>query len=294
MPLLVSAQTPLTLPTPGLTPDSAFYFLDRVGEALQEFFTFNSEAKARLQLEFVAERIAEIKSLLETKGVAAKGLGVAEERLKGGLSKAADILQGEKNKGKDVSSLAKDLGESVDSGTAALRETFKAEKRTLDVKKKDLKARISDAKKVGDTALVESLIAELNALKAEKDLLDEREGKQDDELGAESEKIDRQMEKKDDADNAMREAEFAKQEFLDEAAYLGIVVPEEILTKFDRLLAQAKELFTKENYEGAKELAKAADKSLEKAGDAIDGLSEAKEREDELREEKESQENEAV
>src|SRR3989344_4394366 len=64
----VFAQSPqATLPSAGLTPESNFYFLDKFGEALREFFTFNPEGKARLQITFAAERIAEIKVILETR-----------------------------------------------------------------------------------------------------------------------------------------------------------------------------------------------------------------------------------
>ena len=62
------AHEPVALPNAGLTPESAFYFVDKIGEALREFFTFNPDAKAHLQIDFAAERIAEIKIILETKG----------------------------------------------------------------------------------------------------------------------------------------------------------------------------------------------------------------------------------
>lgn len=42
VPALVFAQSPqVALPSAGLTPESNFYFLDKFGEALREFFTFN-------------------------------------------------------------------------------------------------------------------------------------------------------------------------------------------------------------------------------------------------------------
>lgn len=50
---------------PGITADSSFFFVDRLGETLQQFFTFNSEAKARLRMEIVDERVAELRVLLE-------------------------------------------------------------------------------------------------------------------------------------------------------------------------------------------------------------------------------------
>ncbi|MDA1337149.1 MAG: DUF5667 domain-containing protein [bacterium] len=59
---VASAKEQTVLPNPGITPESPFYFLDRIGEALQEFFTFNPEGKARLQITFAAERVAEIEA----------------------------------------------------------------------------------------------------------------------------------------------------------------------------------------------------------------------------------------
>src|SRR3989338_4696435 len=76
------AKEPLPeLPSPGQKPGDLFYFLDQWAEALREFFTFNPEAKALLQTERALERIAEIESLLEVKGVDAPGLDVAQEKI---------------------------------------------------------------------------------------------------------------------------------------------------------------------------------------------------------------------
>ncbi|MEK7075516.1 MAG: DUF5667 domain-containing protein, partial [Patescibacteria group bacterium] len=85
-------NTQVTLPSAGLTPASPFYFLDRLGENLRQFFTFNPEAKAKLQIEFAGERIAEIKIMVEKKGVNAKGLAIAESLLKANVAYAAEIV----------------------------------------------------------------------------------------------------------------------------------------------------------------------------------------------------------
>lgn len=95
-PVLVFAQNGATLPNAGLTPESPFYFLDRIGEALRDFLTFNPEAKARLQVAYAGERVAEIKVILETKGVDAKGLEVAKTRLESNAAKAANIVKEER------------------------------------------------------------------------------------------------------------------------------------------------------------------------------------------------------
>lgn len=285
IPVLAFAHEPVALPNAGLTPESAFYFVDRLGEALREFFTFNPGAKAHLQIDFAAERIAEIKIILETKGVEAKGLEVAQSRLQANIAKAAGIVVSEKSKGKDVGELAKSISEDFDANKEALKQTFKDQERALEAKEDELKEKIREARRTDDTAQVEALVKELGEIKAQKELLELKEDEQEEALEQEEEKIEREMEAKEDAEKAIREAEEEKQEIMAEATEEGVSVPASAFEKFDRLLAQAKELFAKENYVGAKQLAKQAEKSLEKVEDAIEELDEAKEKEEELKEE---------
>jgi hypothetical protein len=47
------------LPSPGITPDSPFYFLDKLGKNIGMAFTFGSEAKAKKALQYAEERLAE-------------------------------------------------------------------------------------------------------------------------------------------------------------------------------------------------------------------------------------------
>src|SRR3989338_6042977 len=277
IPVLVFAHEPVALPNAGLTPESAFYFVDKIGEALREFFTFNPDAKAHLQIDFAAERIAEIKIILETKGVNAKGLGVAQSRLQANIAKAAGIVEGEKSKGKDVSELAKNISEDFDANKEALKQAFKDQEHSLEAKEDELKAKIREARQVGDATQVEALVKELGEIKAQKELLELKEEEQEEALEQEEEKIEREMDKKEDAEKAIKEAEEEKQEVLDEAAEEGVSVPAEAFEKFDKLLAQAKELFAKENYVGAKQLAKQAEDALEKVEEAIEDLDEEKE-----------------
>ena len=283
------AQNQAVLPNAGLTPESPFYFLDRFGEAFREFFTFNPEGKARLQIIFAAERIAEIKIILETKGVNAKGLEVAQSRLQANIAKAAGIIEDEKSKGKDVSELAKSISDDFDANKEAFKQAFKDQKRSLEAKEDELKAKIREARRANDIAQVEALIKELGEIKAQKELLELKEDEQEEALEQEEEKIEKEMEKKEDAEKAIKEAEEERQEVLDEAVEEGASVPAGAFEKFDKLLAQAKELFAKENYVGAKQLAKQAEKSLDKVGEAIEDLNEAKEEENELKEEQEEQ-----
>lgn len=97
------------LPDPGLKPGDFFYFLDEWAEAIRDFFTFNPEDKALLQTKRALERIAEIKAILETKGIDAPGLVVAQEKIQVNIAKAAKILKTQKAKGEDVVVMAKKL-----------------------------------------------------------------------------------------------------------------------------------------------------------------------------------------
>ncbi|MDP2593288.1 MAG: hypothetical protein Q8P52_01405 [bacterium] len=294
IPVFAFAHEPAALPNAGLTPESAFYFVDKIGEALREFFTFNPEAKAHLQIDFAAERIAEIKIILETKGVNAKGLEVAQARLQAHLGDAAEIVIKQKSKGKDISELAKNISEDFDANKEALKQAFKDQERSLEAKEDELKAKIREAKRVGDATKVEALVSELGEIKAQKELLELKEEEQEEALEQEEEKIEREMEKKEDAEKAIKEAEEERREVLDEAAEEGVSVPAEAFEKFDKFLAQAKELFAKENYVGAKQLAKQAEKSLEKVEEAIEDLDEAKEEAEELKEEQEERAKEGA
>jgi hypothetical protein len=51
------------LPSPGITPDSPFYFFDKLGKNIGMAFTFGSEAKARKALQYAEERLAEAQSM---------------------------------------------------------------------------------------------------------------------------------------------------------------------------------------------------------------------------------------
>ena len=262
----------VALPSAGLTPESPFYFFDKFGEALREFFTFNPEGKARLQIAFAAERVAEIKVIFETKGIEARGLEVAQSRLQAHLANAAAIVVDQKAKGKDVSGLAKELDDEFESPKSALEQTFKEQERALESQEKELKRKILEARRAGDTAQVESLVQQLGQVKAQKELLELKEEEVEDALEREEERIEEEMEAREKAEKAIREAEKEKREVLDEAAEEGLTAPAEAFGKFDGLLAQAKSVLAAGNFQEAKRLAKQAEKSLDEVEEAIEDL----------------------
>jgi hypothetical protein len=288
------AQSPQsTLPSAGLTSESTFYFLDTLGESLREFFTFSPEGKAHLQITFAAERIAEIKVVLETKGVDAKGLEAAQAKLQANLERVNSILADQKAAGQDITVLAKELDDDFDGPKSALKEAFKAEKRALEVKEKELKAKIAEARQAGNTAMIDALVKELGEVKAQKELLELKKEEQEEALEKEEEKLREELEDKEEAQNAINDAEKEKQELVDESAGEGVNIPTEAFKKFDQLVVQAKELFSRGDYQGSEQLAKQAEKSLNAIKDAVEDLDEAKEQEEELKEQQKEEKNEA-
>jgi len=159
----------LPLPDPGITPDSPFYGIDRFFEGMHEFFTFNSQAKARLHVAFAAERVAEIKIMLETKGVEAKGLDVAEAHLEAHVAKAVDIIENEKEKGSDVSALVHEILGDFHEQRQAVKEAFGEAKDEFLGEKKALQEQLRAANKDGDAALQERIRQELAVIEAGKD-----------------------------------------------------------------------------------------------------------------------------
>ena len=78
------------LPSPGLTPDSPFYFLKSWEEKIQLFFTFGAENKAKQYLHLSEVRLAEYKKMIE-KGkteIAEKTLDKYQKQLDRALGKS--------------------------------------------------------------------------------------------------------------------------------------------------------------------------------------------------------------
>jgi cellobiose-specific phosphotransferase system component IIA len=59
------AKSQVELPDPGLTPDSPFYFLETIAEDIVTFFTFGDLKKAERYAALAAERLSEVKAVVE-------------------------------------------------------------------------------------------------------------------------------------------------------------------------------------------------------------------------------------
>lgn len=276
----------------GLTPENPFYFLDIWGEAIQRFFTFNPASRARLEISFAKERIAEIKLVLEEKGVDAKGLSVAEARLKDNLSRATAIVADQKQAGKDVSGLAQEVSNDFNSTQETLKSTFKSEAGALEVKIEALKARLKEARLASDVAQVEILSKELADLKAQKELLGEHEDKNNNDIEAENDHVDEALGIQKEAAEKIKDLEEKKAEILKEAQDNKLSIPDGTFKEFDALLSQAKAAFDAGKYQDAKNLAKEAKKSIKEIEKQLENLKDAKDEEQDLKDEKDMQKHE--
>lgn len=210
--------TQANLPSAGLTPESSFYFLDRLGENLRQFFTFNPEAKAKLQIEFAGERIAEIKVIIEEKGVNAKGLAIAQSLLQANVAYAAEIVSEEKTSGKDVSALAKTLNDEFDARDKLLEQTFKDAKAQLKAQRKEIKTNLlAEARRVGDTAQIAVLEAQLKDIDGQIDALGQKKDQLENSLQGEQKNIEKEMSKADQEKEKIEQKEEQEADEVEEA-----------------------------------------------------------------------------
>ena len=210
-------ETQVNLPSAGLTPESSFYFLDRLGENLRQFFTFNPEAKAKLQIEFAGERIAEIKVIVKEKGVNAKGLAIAESLLQANVAYAAEIVSEEKTSGKDVTTLAKTLNDEFDARDKLLEQTFKDAKEQLKAQRKEINTNLlAEARRIGDTAQIAVLEAQLKDIDGQIDTLGQKKDQLENSLQDEQNKIEDEMDEADQAKEEIEQKEEQETEEVDE------------------------------------------------------------------------------
>lgn len=278
LPMLVSAQT--TLPTPGITPDSPFYFLDKLSESIQRFFTFGTTAKAKLELAFATERIAEIKALLDKQGVNAPALSSTETSLHDNFTSAANLVEQAKNSGTDVSQIAKTLGEEAAQNQDLLKQTFRDQKEVLKAKEKQFKDDLKAAQKAGEADKAAELLKELQDLKDQQIMLDQKDSENESFLRTESDRLDSEMDPENDAAHKIQSLEKEKANIIEDAKANGINLPPGEFVGFDALLAQAKASLAAGNPAKASDFVDQAEKALEKVNESSDKMQESKDQEE--------------
>lgn len=277
-----------SLPDAGLTPKSAFYFLDKLSESIQLFFTFNQQAKARLQLEFAKERIAEIRALLATESPTSSSVTAAEDGLKGNLSGATASVDVAKNRGEDVSEVAQEVNDEVDDSQNELKTITENKKEEIKNQEEELQKSLQEARKEKDVQKEEELKSQLESLKNQREALTNKEDEHDKIFEEEGQKLKEHLSVQAEAESKISEAEKKHDELVSEAMDRGVDASALDFKQFDTLLDQAKELLGKGNYEGATQLAEQAIASLERSKQGLE--SEKKSQEEIKKQEEQSNE----
>lgn len=121
---VVSAQSEDLGVSAGTTPDSPFYFLDKLGEWFAVKLVFNPVKKAELKLKHASERLAELKDIEEKGALNDKRM----EKIKSSYENLMDETDGDiknaKQKGKDVAELVKKMEELTARHTAVLEKVL--------------------------------------------------------------------------------------------------------------------------------------------------------------------------
>lgn len=138
------------LPTPGFTPDSPFYLLEKISEGIGTFFTFGDLKKAERYTKLAAERVAEAQAVVEKgKPEAAQ---VALKRYEDQLGKALAKTETAKAKGQNIEKVTETVARATSKHLIVLE---------------GLLEKVPDAAKEGITRALEKLKnGHITALKA--------------------------------------------------------------------------------------------------------------------------------
>lgn len=131
---------------PGLLlPDSPFYFIDLWRDNLNLLLaSFDPEAKAKLHMKIAAERIVEVKLMLEAKNVKAAGLDTALNNLTQNVEGAKVVIKEQKNKGRSVEKLAMELNGTLDQQQQALQIVEKIGDNSIKLKIRAVRNRLDE------------------------------------------------------------------------------------------------------------------------------------------------------
>jgi len=109
------------LPAPGFTPDSLFYFLETFKERIIILFTFAKIDKAKKEITFSTERVAEIQKMIEEKKWEATREGLNRYQIN--LERAEKEIEKTKDENKDR--IKQKLKKAAEIHLAVLGENIK-------------------------------------------------------------------------------------------------------------------------------------------------------------------------
>jgi len=145
-------------------PGNTLYPVKLLTEDIRSSLAISPEAKAKLQTDFAARRVAEVKTMLEKNSADPRALETATNQLRQNASNAVNIIDAEKKKGTDVSGLAKNISDNFNQSRQALDSILKEQKNNLEKQTEDTQTQITAAGRTGNTEAAESLSSHLGEL----------------------------------------------------------------------------------------------------------------------------------
>lgn len=192
----------------GSLPGETLYPVKIMGEDMRSALTLNPRAKAEYQTELARERVGEIKSILNQRGVEPRGLNVAIASLEKHMAAAAEIIDEEKLNNKDILELAKNINNDFNNNKEELKKIFQKSRKEL--KNKELEI----IQKIDETATEEAAKKELNdklaKIKEEKERLNNKEDEIEEKVKDEEEKVEKHLESERAIEKAQDESEKQK------------------------------------------------------------------------------------
>lgn len=255
---------------PGLAPGDFFYFLDRWGEELNTFFTFNKEKKAQLHLEYAKERVAEMKKVLEKPDAKLDDVKSAKENFDAQVADAAAIVKSEKDSGADVANLARELDDELDQSRTELKDVLQGHQDNQGRAEAEIRAKIA-ALTASSTATstnsneLQGLTQALESITKEKNNANNEEENIDADLSDEQAIFEQVMGPQMAAEKHLEQATRLRDQLEQVAGQVSQQVSEQ-------LMKQAEEAMKRGDFEAAKRISKDAERGLENAKMMREGI----------------------
>ncbi len=177
------------LKSPGITPDSPFYFLDKMGEKIGMFFAFRTESKVKKALKYAEERLAEAEAMANENK--AEKATKATENYQEQLNMIQNRIQEAKQKGKSVEEVSSRVAQATSNHLAVLEDVLQK----VPEEAKPAIERARERSKNGHLISIEAVVEENPQRAAEINAEAIRERLQEAKRQAERNKIDNEVEK---------------------------------------------------------------------------------------------------
>jgi len=145
-------------------PGDTFYPIDTGIEAIQLGLTNDPQTQLDLRTQFVAERLREAQQLLQEQGVGALGIDIAITNLTKHETEINTLI----SQNKTLQTKIKDLEAQLDKDRSGLETSFQ---KAIE----DLETQLEIAKKSKNLVEVDKLKAQLKALEAQKEAIDDED-----------------------------------------------------------------------------------------------------------------------